>query len=101
MPHPNDIGPEGRCIICQDRRCIQEAVRLFEADAIRQEFEPELDSLVVSPENARDVLATAGVMACPAWADAGWVVNPTLAGACGSPVAVKVVVAMPAVAITV
>src|SRR5438552_899273 len=44
--------------------------------------------------------ATAGVMACPAWADAGWVVNPTLAGACGSPVAVKVVVAMPAVAIT-
>src|SRR5438132_204068 len=45
--------------------------------------------------------ATAGVMACPAWADAGWVVNPTLAGACGSPVAVKVVVAMPAVAITV
>jgi len=45
-------------IICQDRRCIQEAVRLFEADAIRQEFEPELDSLVVSPENAREQLAT-------------------------------------------
>jgi phosphatidylserine/phosphatidylglycerophosphate/cardiolipin synthase-like enzyme len=45
-------------IICQDRRCIQEAVRLFEADAVRQEFEPELDSIVVSPENARELLAT-------------------------------------------
>jgi phosphatidylserine/phosphatidylglycerophosphate/cardiolipin synthase-like enzyme len=45
-------------IICQDRRCIQEAVRLFEADAMRQEFEPELDTLVVSPENARELLAT-------------------------------------------
>ena len=45
-------------IVCQDRRCIQEAVRLFEADAMRQEFEPELDSLVVSPENAREQLAT-------------------------------------------
>ena len=45
-------------IICQDRRCIQEAVRLFEADAMRQDFEPELDSLVVSPENAREQLAT-------------------------------------------
>jgi len=45
-------------IICQDRRCIQEAVRLFEADAVRQEFEPELDCVVVSPENARELLAT-------------------------------------------
>jgi phosphatidylserine/phosphatidylglycerophosphate/cardiolipin synthase-like enzyme len=45
-------------VICQDRRCIQEAMRLFEADAMRQEFEPELDSLVVSPENARELLAT-------------------------------------------
>ena len=45
-------------LICQDRRCIQEATRLFEADANRQEFEPELDSLVVSPENAREQLAT-------------------------------------------
>jgi cardiolipin synthase len=45
-------------IITQDRRCVQEAVRLFEADAMRQDFEPELDSLVVSPENARELLAT-------------------------------------------
>lgn len=53
-----DISSRSFGIICQDRRCIQEAVRLFEADAMRQEFEPELDSFVVSPENAREQLAT-------------------------------------------
>jgi cardiolipin synthase len=45
-------------LVCRDRRTVQEAMRLFEADAAKQEFEPGLDSLVVSPENAREQLAT-------------------------------------------
>ena len=45
-------------IITRDRRLVQEAIRLFEADAMRQEFEPLVDGFVVSPENAREQLAT-------------------------------------------
>ncbi len=37
--------------------CVQEAVKLFEADAARQPYTPKLDSFVVSPDNARKVLA--------------------------------------------
>ena len=38
---------------------MQEALRLFEADVCRQEFEPALEEgFVVSPENAREQLAT-------------------------------------------
>jgi cardiolipin synthase A/B len=42
----------------KDRRTVQEALRLFDADVARQEFEPTLDGFVVSPENAREQLAT-------------------------------------------
>jgi phosphatidylserine/phosphatidylglycerophosphate/cardiolipin synthase-like enzyme len=42
----------------RDRRTVQEALRLFDADVARQEFEPTLDGFVVSPENAREQLAT-------------------------------------------
>jgi phosphatidylserine/phosphatidylglycerophosphate/cardiolipin synthase-like enzyme len=45
-------------ISCRDSRVVSEALRLFEADVLRQEFEPDLDMLVVSPENAREQLAT-------------------------------------------
>jgi phosphatidylserine/phosphatidylglycerophosphate/cardiolipin synthase-like enzyme len=45
-------------VITEDRRVVSEAVRLFEADSLRQEFEPAVDQLVVSPENAREQLAT-------------------------------------------
>ena len=37
----------------RDRRFVQEALRLFEADMTRQPYAPALDELVVSPENAR------------------------------------------------
>ena len=33
-------------------------MRLFEADALRQDFEPAAGAIVVSPENAREQLAT-------------------------------------------
>lgn len=45
-------------IVTRDRRVVQEALTLFEADVARQDFEPTIDSLVVSPENAREQLAT-------------------------------------------
>ncbi len=41
-----------------DKRVVADAVRLFEADSLRQEFEPTAEALVVSPENAREQLAT-------------------------------------------
>lgn len=45
-------------LISRHRRTVQEALRMFEADMLRQEFHPSLDGFVVSPENAREQLAT-------------------------------------------
>jgi phosphatidylserine/phosphatidylglycerophosphate/cardiolipin synthase-like enzyme len=45
-------------VVARDKRIVQEAMRLFEADAQRQTYEPSSDALVVSPENAREQLAT-------------------------------------------
>ena len=45
-------------IVARDRKIVQDALRLFEADVQRQNFEPTSDSLVISPENAREQLAT-------------------------------------------
>lgn len=42
----------------RERRLVHEALRLFESDVLRQEFEPNLDGFIVSPENAREQLAT-------------------------------------------
>jgi phosphatidylserine/phosphatidylglycerophosphate/cardiolipin synthase-like enzyme len=53
-----DLKSRSFGIISRDRRCVLEALRLFEADAHKQEFEPTCDGFVVSPENAREQLAT-------------------------------------------
>ncbi|HEX5107225.1 MAG TPA: phospholipase D-like domain-containing protein, partial [Vicinamibacterales bacterium] len=53
-----DVKSRSLGLICRDRRTIQDALRLFESDAQRQAFEPAADTLVVSPENAREQLAT-------------------------------------------
>jgi phosphatidylserine/phosphatidylglycerophosphate/cardiolipin synthase-like enzyme len=53
-----DIHSRSFGVITRDRKMIQEATRLFEADSARQEFEPMVDGFVVSPENAREQLAT-------------------------------------------
>lgn len=45
-------------LITSERKCVQEALRLFEADASRQECDPSCEALVISPENAREQLAT-------------------------------------------
>src|SRR5688572_22024229 len=44
-------------LIARERRVVAEALRLFESDVVRQDFEPTLDGFVVSPENAREQLA--------------------------------------------
>jgi len=53
-----DLKSRSFGLVTRDRRMVQEALRLFEADASRQEFEPLVDGFVVSPENAREQLAT-------------------------------------------
>ena len=44
-------------IVTRKVRFVHEAVKLFEADTARQPYTPTLDSFVVSPANARKVLA--------------------------------------------
>jgi phosphatidylserine/phosphatidylglycerophosphate/cardiolipin synthase-like enzyme len=54
-----DLKSRSFGIISKDRKVVQEALRLFESDVMRQEYEPQLDEgFVVSPENAREQLAT-------------------------------------------
>jgi cardiolipin synthase A/B len=53
-----DLKSRSLGIVSRDRKFVQEALRLFEADVARQEFEPTADGFVVSPENAREQLAT-------------------------------------------
>jgi cardiolipin synthase A/B len=53
-----DLKSRSFGLVARDKKSVQEGLRLFEADVLRQEFEPTFDSFVVSPENAREVLAT-------------------------------------------
>ena len=43
-------------ILTRDRRIVSEAVKLFDADALRQNYTPSHRRLVVSPENSRALL---------------------------------------------
>jgi phosphatidylserine/phosphatidylglycerophosphate/cardiolipin synthase-like enzyme len=54
----DDMKSRSFGVITRNRPVVQEALRLFEADSLRQEFEPSVDGLIVSPENAREQLAT-------------------------------------------
>jgi len=54
-----DLKSRSFGIVTRNSRAVSEAIRLFEADTLRQEYEPQEDvSFVVSPENAREMLAT-------------------------------------------
>jgi phosphatidylserine/phosphatidylglycerophosphate/cardiolipin synthase-like enzyme len=54
-----DLKSRSFGIVTRDRKAVTEAIRLFEADTLRQEYEPQEDgAFVVSPENAREMLAT-------------------------------------------
>ena len=53
-----DLQSRSFGLCTRDRRTVQEALRLFDADAQREDYEPALDGFVVSPENAREQLAT-------------------------------------------
>jgi phosphatidylserine/phosphatidylglycerophosphate/cardiolipin synthase-like enzyme len=52
-----DLKSRSFGVTCRHRNSVQEGLRLFEADAMRQDFEPRRDTFVVSPENARERLA--------------------------------------------
>jgi cardiolipin synthase len=43
-------------VATRDRKAVNDAVKLFEADATRQSYSPSRSNLVVSPETARDTL---------------------------------------------
>src|SRR3954465_11063174 len=51
-----DLTSRSFGIVTKDRKAVNEALKVFEADTLRQEFEPSTDdgALVVSPENARE-----------------------------------------------
>ena len=54
-----DLKSRSFGIVTKDRHAVTEALRLFEADTLRQDYEPQEEgSFVVSPENAREILAT-------------------------------------------
>lgn len=53
-----DIKSRSLGLVARDRKFVQEALRLFETDVLRQEFDPGIEGFVVSPENAREQLAT-------------------------------------------
>ncbi len=53
-----DLASRSFGLVTRDRRIVQEALRLFESDAQREDFEPNNQGFVVSPENAREELAT-------------------------------------------
>ena len=53
-----DLKSRSFGLVTRDRNRVQEALRLFDADAGRHDFEPTVDGVVVSPENAREQLAT-------------------------------------------
>jgi cardiolipin synthase A/B len=52
-----DLRSRSFGVVARDKRIVQEAMRLFDADAQRQAYEPSSDALIVSPENAREQLA--------------------------------------------
>jgi phosphatidylserine/phosphatidylglycerophosphate/cardiolipin synthase-like enzyme len=53
-----DLASRSFGLVTRDRRIVQEALRLFESDSQREDFEPNNHGFVVSPENAREELAT-------------------------------------------
>jgi cardiolipin synthase A/B len=53
-----DLRSRSFGIVVKDRKVVSDALRLFEADSQRQDYEPTAEGLVVSPENAREELAT-------------------------------------------
>ena len=53
-----DLKSRSLGVVVREKRFVQEALRLFECDVLRQEFESDFEGVVVSPENAREQLAT-------------------------------------------
>ena len=52
-----DMASRSFGLVTRDRKIVLEALRLFESDAQREDFTPDHQGFVVSPENAREELA--------------------------------------------
>ena len=52
-----DLKSRSFGLVTTERKVVQEALRLFESDVLRQDFEPLMNGFVVSPENAREQLS--------------------------------------------
>jgi phosphatidylserine/phosphatidylglycerophosphate/cardiolipin synthase-like enzyme len=55
--HLDTDHSRGFGIVIRNARLVQEAVKLFEADTTRNPYKPTLDTFIVSPANARKLLA--------------------------------------------
>ena len=54
-----DLKSRSFGIVTRERRAVSDALRLFEADTLRQDYDPqEEENFVVSPDSAREILAT-------------------------------------------
>jgi cardiolipin synthase A/B len=53
-----DLKSRSFGLVTRDQKTVREALRLFDADAQREDFEPGQEGFVISPENAREELAT-------------------------------------------
>jgi cardiolipin synthase A/B len=51
--HLDVFGSRSFAVAIGDKKIVQEALKLFEADTMRQPYIPALDTFVVSPDNAR------------------------------------------------
>jgi phosphatidylserine/phosphatidylglycerophosphate/cardiolipin synthase-like enzyme len=54
----DDLKSRSFGIVTREPKMVKEALRLFEADSARHEYEPDAEGFVVSPENSREQLAT-------------------------------------------
>ena len=52
-----DLKSRSFGVVTKQKSIVQEALKVFEADSVRQPFEPTAGALVVSPENARTLLS--------------------------------------------
>lgn len=52
-----DLASRSLGLVVEDDGVVKEAVRLFEADLLKQDYHPKHDALVVSPDNARERLS--------------------------------------------
>jgi phosphatidylserine/phosphatidylglycerophosphate/cardiolipin synthase-like enzyme len=56
MTHLDALASRSFAVVTRHKKVVQEALKLFEADATRQPYVPGLETFVVSPDNSRQQL---------------------------------------------